>query len=65
MVLGKHYPSDVFAGAVIGTLGAYAVRDVFATLRWGIKRLPNGRIVQRPTVAIVRLVRRFQRKPAR
>ena len=65
IVLGAHYPTDVLAGAVLGTLGAYAVRGYFATRGWGFRRLPDGRIVQRPVAAVRRLVRLPQRKAAR
>jgi membrane-associated phospholipid phosphatase len=64
LILGAHYPTDVLSGCVLGVLGAYAVRNYFASRRWGFNRLPDGRIVQRPVVAIVRLTERFQRKPA-
>ncbi len=62
--LGAHYPTDVFAGMVLGTLGAYAVRDAFAKRRWGFDRLPDGRIVRRESVAVRRLIRPRQRKLA-
>jgi membrane-associated phospholipid phosphatase len=65
LVLGAHYPTDVLSGAVLGVLGAYAVRNYFAGRRWGFERGPDGRIAQRPVVAIVRLTERFQRRPAR
>jgi membrane-associated phospholipid phosphatase len=65
LVLGAHYPTDVLGGAVLGTLGAYSVRGYFATRGWGFRRLPDGRIVQRPVAATRRLVRGPQRKAAR
>lgn len=65
LVVGAHYPTDVLTGAVVGTLGAFAVRNFFASRGWGFRRLPDGRIVARPTVAIARVVRQFQRKRAR
>ena len=65
LVLGAHYPTDVLSGAVLGSLGAYAVRNYFAYRRWGFERRADGHIVQRPVVGISRLARRFQRKPAR
>jgi membrane-associated phospholipid phosphatase len=34
VVIGMHYPTDVVAGFVLGMLGAYAVRNVFAARRW-------------------------------
>lgn len=65
LVLDAHYPTDVLGGAVLGTLGAYAVRDYFARRGWGFRRLPDGRIVQRPVAAVRRLVRLPQRRAAR
>ena len=65
LVLDAHYPTDVLGGAVLGTLGAYAVRNYFALRGWGFRRLPDGRLVQRPVVAVRRLVRWPQRKAAR
>jgi membrane-associated phospholipid phosphatase len=48
-VLAAHYPSDVFAGAIVGALGALAVRWWFARRRigfaicadWTVHRLPG------------------------
>jgi len=34
IVVGEHYPTDITAGAVLGTLGAYAVRQWFASRGW-------------------------------
>lgn len=34
VVIGMHYPTDVAAGFVIGMLGAYGVRNIYATRRW-------------------------------
>jgi len=65
LVVGAHYPTDVLAGAVLGTLGAYAVRNYFAFRRWGFERLPDGRIVARPPSAARRLMRRRQGRAAR
>jgi membrane-associated phospholipid phosphatase len=56
--VGMHYPTDVFGGLVVGTLGAYLVRNVFARRRWLFVTRPDGRIVARPFVAITRAVQR-------
>lgn len=58
MIIGAHHSTDVLAGAVLGTLGAYAVRYVFAKWRWGFEFLPDGSIGQRPLVAVKRLASR-------
>jgi membrane-associated phospholipid phosphatase len=65
VVVGAHYPTDVVAGMVLGTLGAYAVRNALAARRWGFERRTDGGIVQRDPVALIRLISRFQRKRAK
>lgn len=56
--IGMHYPSDVFGGLVVGMLGAYLVRNIFARRGWLFGTLPDGRIVARPFSAIPRLFQR-------
>ena len=56
--VGMHYPSDVFGGLIVGMLGAYLVRNLFARRRWLFVTRPDGRITRRPLVAIRRAVRR-------
>ena len=34
VIAGEHYPTDITAGAVLGMLGAYAVRQFFASRGW-------------------------------
>lgn len=46
-IVGMHYPTDVFAGLVLGTLGAYAVRNYFARRRWGFEFDHEGRVRRR------------------
>lgn len=43
-----HYPTDVFGGFVLGTLGAFLVRNVFAARGWLFKKNEEGAIVRRP-----------------
>ena len=43
-VVGAHYPTDIVAGAAVGTLGAYLVRNVFASRGWLFELRPDGRI---------------------
>jgi len=56
--VGMHYPSDVFGGLVVGMLGAYLMRNVFARRRWLFDTRPDGRIVARRLVAIRRAIQR-------
>jgi membrane-associated phospholipid phosphatase len=45
--LGVHYTSDVIAGAIMGLLGAYFVRLVFASRRWMFESANDGSIQTR------------------
>lgn len=57
IAIGAHYPTDVLGGIVVGTLGAYFVRQAFAWRRWAFDREASGTIQVRPLVAVQRLVR--------
>jgi len=46
VVVNAHYPSDVFAGAIVGIAGAVLVRRYFAQRRLGFSIEPNGAIHQ-------------------
>ncbi len=41
-IIGEHYFMDVLAGAIIGTIFPYIVRDRFAARRWLFERTPEG-----------------------
>lgn len=56
--VGMHYPTDVFAGLIVGMLGAYLVRNLFARRRWLFVRRPDGHITRRRFVAIRRAFQR-------
>lgn len=58
VVVGAHYPTDALAGALVGTLGAYLVREVFAARGFVFRRLPDGRIEMRALSAVRRLLQR-------
>ena len=42
VALGVHYTSDVVAGAILGLVGAYLVRILFASRRWMFEPSPDG-----------------------
>jgi undecaprenyl-diphosphatase len=48
IVLGQHYVTDITAGAVLGTLGAFAVRNFLVSRGWLFERSGTGEIVVRP-----------------
>ncbi len=60
VVLLAHHPSDVIAGALIGAVGAMAVRYWFAARRLGFKVRSNGAIepLQGPTFSALKRVAR-------
>jgi undecaprenyl-diphosphatase len=57
MALGVHYLTDVTGGAVLGTLGAYLVRNWFADRRWVFRWRADGQAVPR-LAAVWRAFRR-------
>ena len=62
VVIGMHYPTDVVAGFVMGTLGAYAMRNLYASRRWLFAFQPDGSVRFRGTPNLRRAWRRvFQR----
>jgi undecaprenyl-diphosphatase len=65
VALGVHYPSDVLAGAVVGLLGAYSVRWLFARQGWMFVRRPDGRIRARPLASLQRYLMLKRRGIAR
>lgn len=48
IVVGAHYLTDITAGAVLGTLGAFAVRNAFANRGWLFGKTEGGAIFRRP-----------------
>lgn len=56
--VGAHYPTDVFAGIVVGMLGAYLVRNVFAMRGWLFEPGADGRIRRKPLPGLRRLFQR-------
>ena len=65
VVIGMHYPTDVVAGCVVGMLGAYAMRNVYARRRWLFAPMPDGTVRFRGTPNLRKAWRRmFQRAAA-
>ena len=58
VITGQHYLTDIVGGAVLGTLGAYAIRYVFARRGWLFEFGADGRIIRKPFDGIRRLVTR-------
>ncbi|RYE08812.1 MAG: phosphatase PAP2 family protein [Hyphomicrobiales bacterium] len=54
VALGVHHPSDVVAGAIVGLLGAYVIRWLFARRGWVFTRLADGGIAMRPVASLRR-----------
>jgi undecaprenyl-diphosphatase len=55
VIVMAHHPSDVIAGAVVGTLGALLVRDWFAARRLAFVMEPDGRVRALPGPSLARL----------
>lgn len=65
LTLGAHYPSDVVAGAIVGLIGAYAIRLVFASRGWLFRRDAAGRVITRPISSLRRYLSLRQRGNAK
>lgn len=52
IVLGEHYPTDITAGAVLGVLGAYSVRQLFVARGWLFAANADGGIERRRFAAL-------------
>jgi membrane-associated phospholipid phosphatase len=55
MAVAAHYPSDVLAGAVVGTVGALMVRRYFALRRLGFSIGADGALHQFPGPSVRRI----------
>jgi membrane-associated phospholipid phosphatase len=62
--LGVHYPSDIVAGAILGVLGAYLARLIFAGRRWMFEPAADGGIRARPMSSLKRYLRLRRRGSA-
>jgi undecaprenyl-diphosphatase len=61
VIVGAHYPTDVIGGAIVGTIGAYAVRNLFASRRILFEYRPDGTVRLRPFAAVSRLAQKRDR----
>jgi undecaprenyl-diphosphatase len=48
IIAGQHYLTDITAGAVLGTLGAFVVRNFFVSRGWLFEKAESGEIIRRP-----------------
>ncbi|MEO8757308.1 MAG: phosphatase PAP2 family protein [Devosia sp.] len=62
---GVHYPTDVLGGAIVGLLGAYFVRSIFAERRWMFVHDDRGRIIARSLTSLSRYLTLKRRSSAR
>jgi undecaprenyl-diphosphatase len=58
VIVGAHYPTDVLGGAIVGTIGAYLVRNLFASRRVLFGYRADGTVRLRSFAAVTRIVRR-------
>ena len=65
VVVGMHYPTDVVAGFVVGSLGAYVVRNGYAKRRWLFAFAPDGSVRFRGTPGLRRIRRSLVQRAAR
>lgn len=56
--VGAHYPTDVLAGLVVGMLGTYLVRNMFASRGWLFEKRDDGRIYRKPLTALPKMFQR-------
>jgi membrane-associated phospholipid phosphatase len=62
VVVGAHHPSDVVAGAIVGTVGALLVRHWFAARRLGFWVGPGGAVHPMPGPNLWRIVKAVARR---
>lgn len=58
VVVGDHYPTDVIAGFAMGLVGAFAVRNFFASRRWLFAPTSDGHVRFNGVPALRRLIQR-------
>jgi membrane-associated phospholipid phosphatase len=58
IAVGVHYPTDVLSGFLVGTFGAYMVRNFFAARGWLFEQRPDGTVHRRRLPALAMVARR-------
>lgn len=48
IALSMHFPSDIYGGMLLGTFGAYAIRNFCERRGWLFTKAADGRIVPKP-----------------
>lgn len=64
IVIGMHYPTDVVAGFVVGLLGAYLIRNIYAGRRWLFAFRGDGTVRFRGVPNLRRAIRRLTQRAA-
>jgi undecaprenyl-diphosphatase len=64
VIILAHHPSDVIAGAIMGSVGALLVRDWFAARRLGFVMAADGRVRALPGPSLRRLMTVARKLPA-
>lgn len=57
-----HHPSDVLAGAIVGAVGAFLVRDWFAARRLGFTVRADGSVRAMPAPGLPRIIKAVARR---
>jgi undecaprenyl-diphosphatase len=66
LTIAVHHPTDVLVGALIGGLGALAIRNYFAARRWVFAVNADGTVQAMPGPdrrRVVRAIMRLRRRP--
>ena len=62
VIVTAHHPSDVIAGAIVGAVGAYLVRNWFAARRLGFAVSSSGSVHAMPGPSVRRIIKAVARR---
>ena len=62
VIITAHHPSDVIAGAIVGAVGAFMVRNWFAARRLGFTVGPDGSVRAMPGPNVRRIIKAVARR---